>query len=68
MADPPALPHADPAMPVPLVPHPNQPTPQNPAALQAHIGQQLQHWSHFRHEFAGKPEEDADAHLHCTND
>ena len=25
-------------------------------------------WSHFRPEFAGRPEEDAEAHLLCTND
>ena len=25
-------------------------------------------WSHFKPEFAGKPEEDAEAHLQCTND
>ena len=25
-------------------------------------------WSYFRPEFAGKPEEDAEAHLLCTND
>ena len=25
-------------------------------------------WSHFKPEFAGKPEEDAEAHLLCTND
>ena len=25
-------------------------------------------WSHFKPEFTGKPEEDAEAHLLCTND
>ena len=25
-------------------------------------------WSHFRPKFAGRPEEDAEAHLPCTND
>ena len=25
-------------------------------------------WSNFKPEFAGKPEEDADVHLLCTND
>ena len=33
-------------------------------------GQQIVHlnWSHFNPEFSGKPDEDAEAHLHCTND
>ena len=32
--------------------------------------QQLVHlnWSHFKPEFSGKPDEDAKAHLLCTND
>ena len=25
-------------------------------------------WSHFKPEFSGKPDEDAEAHLLCTND
>ena len=59
---------ADPTMPTPPVPPPNQPTPQDLAAPQAHIGQQLLNWLHFRPEFAGKPEEDVEAHLLYTND
>ena len=33
-------------------------------------GQQVVHlnWSHFKPEFSGKPVEDAEAHLLCTND
>ena len=42
--------------------------PQQPAAPQA--PQQMVHlnWSHFKPEFLGKPDEDAEAHLFCTND
>ena len=42
---------------------------QNPA-LSAQQGQQIVHlnWSHFKPEFSGKPNEDAEAHLLCTND
>ena len=64
---------ADPTAPDP--PAPAGPTPQAPAAPppgqptapQAHVGYQL-NWSHFRPEFAGRPEEDAEAHLLHTND
>ena len=59
MADLPAPPPADPAGPVP-----NQPSPSAPQS--AH--QPALNWSHFRPEFAGKPEEDAEAYLLCTND
>ena len=40
-----------------------------PQALQQ-PGQQLVHlnWSYFKPEFSGKPDEDAEAHLLCTND
>ena len=33
-------------------------------------GQQVVHlnWSYFKLEFSGKPDEDAEAHLFCTND
>ena len=33
-------------------------------------GQQIVHlnWSHFKPEFSGKPDEDGEAHLLCTND
>ena len=36
----------------------------------AQQGQQIGHlnWSHFKPEFSGKPDEDAEAHLLCTND
>ena len=67
MADPQVPPPADQAMPGPPVPAPNQPTPQEPAAPQAHVGQELMNCSHFRPEFAGKLEEDVEAHLLCTN-
>ena len=42
------------------------PGPQDP---QAQKGQQLVHlnWSDFKPEFSGKPDEDAEAHLLCTN-
>ena len=48
------------------------PAPQAPQALQQAV-QQIQHmpqlnWSHFKPEFSGKPEEDAEAHLLRTND
>ena len=26
------------------------------------------YWSHFKPEFSGKPDKDAEAHLLCTND
>ena len=45
--------------------------PQPPAQPASHIqGQQVVHlnWSHFKPEFVGKPEEDAEAHLLRTND
>ena len=44
--------------------------PQAQQALQDPQGQQLVHlnWSYFKPEFSGKPEEDAEAHLLCTND
>ena len=48
------------------------PPPAEPAALQTpqQPGQQIVHlnWSHFKQEFSGKAEEDAEAHLLCTND
>ena len=58
---------------VPQAPQvPQQPAapqaPQQPAAPQA--PQQMVHlnWSNFKPEFSGKPDEDAEAHLLCTND
>ena len=51
---------------------PAVPAPQAPQALQQPV-QQAQHipqlnWSHFKPEFPGKPEEDAEAHLLRTID
>ena len=36
----------------------------------AQQGQQIVHlnWSYFKPEFSGKPDDDAEAHLLCTND
>ena len=61
---------------VPNIPAPAHPQP--PPALQAlqqpaqppQQGQQIIHinWSHFKPEFSGKPEEDAEAHLLRAND
>ena len=55
------------------VPAPNHPAPPaDPAVPQApqQTGQQLVHlnWSHFKPEFPGKPDEDAETHLLSTND
>ena len=63
---------------------PNQPAPANPTGPPQHvpkwpqafpcqpapqiIHQQIVNWSNFKSEFAGKPEEDAKAHLLHTND
>ena len=46
------------------------PPPAPAQAPQAPQGQQLVHlnWSYFKPEFSGKPDEDAEAHLLCTND
>ena len=53
---------AGPTLPVPnLQPAPIQPVPQI-------IHQQIINWSHFKPEFAGRPEKDAEAHLLHTND
>ena len=58
-----------PAVSAPPVLPPNQPAEPGQAAPQAHIGQQpVLNWLHFRPEFTGKPEEDVEAHLLCTND
>ena len=61
---------ADTAPPAPGLPTPQ--APQTPQALQQ-LAQQPQHipqlnWSHFKPEFSGKPEEDAEAHLLRMND
>ena len=52
----------------PLVPVPNllQPFPYQPGPQI--IYQQMINWCHFKPEFAGKAEEDAEAHLLRTND
>ena len=44
---------------------PSQPTPRKPIQ-QVHVPQFS--WSHFKPEFVGKPDEDAEAHLLRTND
>ena len=55
------------------VPAPNPP-PRQPELLgpqqPAQLAQQVVHlnWSYFKLEYSGKPEEDAEAHLLCTND
>ena len=64
---------AEPGPQVQDVPAPNPlPPPADPVALQVtqHLGQQIVHlnWSHFQPEISGKPDEDAEAHLLCTND
>ena len=52
------------------VPAPNHPPAQQ--QQQDHAGQQQQvvhlNWLNFKPEFSGKPEEDAEAHLLCSND
>ena len=55
--------------------HPLQAGQQAPQQQEHHAppeqqGQQIVHlnWSHFKPEFSGKPDEDAEAHLHCTDD
>ena len=48
-------------MPVPnLQPIPNEPAPHI-------IHQQVLNWSYFKPAFAGRPEDDAEAHFLCTN-
>ena len=62
---------AQPGHQAPFVPKAPQ-APQVPQELQApqqpapHVSQL--NWSHFKPEFSGKPEEDAEAHLLRTND
>ena len=56
--------HANPAPADPEEPAPNQPTLAGPQI----IHQPALNLSHFKPEFAGRPEEDAEAHLLCTND
>ena len=49
---------------------PNQRQGQNQQQNQEAAGEQHLHinWSNFKPEFLGKPEEDAEAHLLCSND
>ena len=53
----------------PDIPAPPSPTaPQQPAQPTQQAQQLVHlHWSHFKPEFSGKPEEDAEAHLLRTN-
>ena len=50
--------------------HPGQPNPTQQVQQPTQQGQQVVHfnWSHFKPEFSGNPEEDAEAHLLRTND
>ena len=57
-----------PNMPVPNVPAPNPPVPNQPALEAPHIIHQVLNWSHFKPEFAGRPEEDMEAYCLHTND
>ena len=73
MADeePPALqpPPAVPAQPAPPEQSPTEPAQPDLLVLQAQpVHQPLLNWSHFKPEFAGKPEDDAEAHFLHTND
>ena len=52
----------------PLQPVPNWPQPITHQPAPQIIQQQMVNWSNFKPEFAGKPEEDAEAHLLHTND
>ena len=52
----------------PLQPVPNWPQPLLCQPAPQIIHQQMVKWSHFKPKFAGKPEEDAEAHLLSTND
>ena len=63
-----------PTPPVPNQPVPNQPVPNQPALMQPALAapqiihQQVLNWSHLKPEFAGRPNEDVEAYLLCTND
>ena len=71
---------ADPVQGIPAPPPPVGPVvpqapkapqaPQQPTAPQAPQGQQLVrlNWSYFKPKFSGKPDENTEAHLLCTND
>ena len=59
---------ADQVQGVPAPPPPAGPVvPQAPQAPQGHPFVHL-NWSNFKPELSGKPDEDAEAHLLCTND
>ena len=71
---------AEPGLQVQGIPAPPPPATQAQAGQQApqqqehhhppaQQGQQVVHlnWSYFKPEFSGKPDEDAEAHLLCTN-
>ena len=78
------VPQQPPQQPVTQQPPPLQPVPANPTGpfqpvpnwsqpflyqpVPQIIHQQMVNWSHFKPEFAGKPDKDAEAHLLCTND
>ena len=75
MADVPVPHPADPNVPVPNQPAPAEPVDAtvpalNQPALAAPqiIHQPALNWSHFKPEFSGTPEEDAEVHLPYTND
>ena len=55
------------------VPSPNPPPNQQQQQQQQQIQDQQQQiihlkWSNFKTEFSGKPDEDAEAHMLCSND
>ena len=61
----------------PKAPAPNQPAPANPVGTAPPVPnqpapeiilQQVLNWSYYKPEFAGRPDEDAEAHLLHTND
>ena len=64
---PPAPPVQLPVPPVQLIVPPAQPIAPPTQPIQSAPMPQL-NWSHFKPEFAGKPDEDAEAHLLRTND
>ena len=63
-----------PTTPIQNIPVSNEPVPNQPALMQPPLAapqiihQQVLNWSHFKPEFAGRHDEDAEAHLLCTND
>ena len=68
---PPAMqpPPVAPATSAPLVQPADQPAQPDQLVPQAQQGHQPPlNWFHFKPEFAGKPGDDAEAHLLCTND